>query len=107
MNKPTTIEMSCENEKMLCKHRYNLSEHGRGDTSCIIKTVDEKVEHHVDKQEKVEKIWAGMRKNVIYDPCKKIIHFNHVRPTNYRWNKHINLPKPLKSSKEMECETRS
>ena len=51
-------------------------------------------------------IWKKVGHKYIYDPMKKDIRFIYRRPTDYKINKRVCLPKPLSSQKEFYCELR-
>ena len=46
------------------------------------------------------------RDSHIYDPLAEVITFAHRKPTDYKLNKRVILPKPLDSEKEFQCELR-
>ena len=58
------------------------------------------------RKEKINKIWSEMRNSFIYDPLRESVCFINRRPTDYKMNKHVNLPKPLSAESEFECELR-
>ena len=48
--------------------------------------------------------WAEVSHRYIYDPFFKSIDFSHRRPTDYKFNARIKLPKPMDSESEFTCE---
>ena len=58
------------------------------------------------RMEELKKAWHEIKDNHIFDPIVNRINFNNVKPTDYKHNKSIILPKPMKQEQEFEAEWR-
>ena len=102
MKKCTKIQFSTELERGLCKHRFN--EH-------FERTKRRKDKHNglnVGKQEDdrttLELLWEDEAHRYPYNPFLKELNFCWRRPTDYKLNTRITLPKPLSNDQEFGCE---
>ena len=46
------------------------------------------------------------KERFIYNPVGNYIDFTARRATDYKLNRNVNLPKPMNSEKELQCELR-
>ena len=53
---------------------------------------------------RLEGLWAKEKHRYIYDPFTKELDFRFRRPTDYKLNKRVSLPKPLNDIDEFQCE---
>ena len=51
-------------------------------------------------------LFVECRDSQVYDPVENYIDFSTRRATDYKLNKNVILPKPMDSSKELQCELR-
>ena len=119
------FDFNVELERMLSKHRINEGitiEKNRKKKSVKTLSTDEQAsdvraifdidpdmklhDNETDRLEKINKIFNENRKRKIFDPFRKTINFNERRVTDYKLNKHVNLPKPLHCDAEFQCETK-
>ena len=111
-------EFKVEIEKMNFKRKFEEQEDLKKSEICIKPAVmgDEK-EHknrkeeeknHSDTEKEVtetlDRIWERERPRLVYDPIFKRIDFRKRRPSDYKHNKRIHLPKAMNSDIEFECE---
>ena len=61
---------------------------------------------HRTRLDKLNDLFEETKDRYIFDPLAKSVGFNKRRPTDYKLNKSVKLPKPLKSDAEFECELR-
>ena len=59
-----------------------------------------------ERMDNLCKIFNESKDSLIFNPFVKTINFNKYRPTQYRFNKNVKLPKAMSTSKEYECEIR-
>ena len=102
MQKTENAEFNTEVDRSLCKHRYGRGEKEKSKRKEKMGTGANKT---VDDNSSVD-AWNSVKHRYIYDPFKKSINFNYRRPTDYKNNKRIKLPKPLNSTQEFLCEVR-
>ena len=109
------IEFNMELERSLVKHRFN--EQGEKAEREKMDKISIGVSHienekacssNVPEQDedRLTKLWDLESHRYIFDPFKKEIDFSKSRPTDYKLNTRIKLPKPLSTDEEFQCETR-
>ena len=54
----------------------------------------------------IETEWNKVKDSTVYDPLANRIDFNMRKPTDYKLNKRITLPKPASVDTEFDCEKR-
>ena len=120
-------DFQVETEKMLCKHRNQhpkpRNEAGKLDHWVSDKTGDngpseenrrrkreealkEDDRKNKQREKKIREIWNKSKNRYVYNPIEKSISFSKRRPTDYKLNKFIHLPKPLSNEQEFYCEMR-
>ena len=116
-------DFQVEVEKMLAKHRYRDEDHStfkkkRKKNSLfkvslednLISSINEKGTGSIQKKktrgERIAELWSENKEKYPYDPLNKSVSFAKVKPTDYKLNKYIHLPKPLDSEGEFFCELR-
>ena len=114
----TEDDFETESERSLAKHRYgvgikqDLKRQGKkkesdsevnlqGDT-CERNNSNGKK----DRVENLEALWQESKHRHIFDPFEKIMNFRYRRPTDYKLNTRVKLPRPLSLEEEFNCETR-
>ena len=60
----------------------------------------------MNRQERISEIWNQSKNRFSYNPVSKSVNFSKKRPTDYKLNKFIHLPKPLNAEGEFFCEMR-
>ena len=114
------VEFDTEIEKGLCKHRFNehnINLQNRRKLDMVCPTVCISADQQRGKMgqgeaasnsddELLKKIWDSEAHRYVYNPFCKEIDFSRRRPTDYKLNTRINLPKPLPTDDEFQCETR-
>ena len=58
------------------------------------------------KDEKLASLYFECKDRYVHDPVNNTIDFTTRRATDYKLNKNVILPKPMDSSKELQCELR-
>ena len=84
----------------------------KGSTECD--TLDQSLVQEQDTTEtdsrtteqQLIKFFNENRDRKVFDPISKTVDFSGRRPTDYKLNKHVILPKPIDSLGEFECELR-
>ena len=117
---PTELSFSTEIERMNSKHRYGASSKK---TEMNIQTMgmtsikDQDKPYHDDRTDTLkkahdgrtdtlQKIFEENEQRFTFNPIEKTVKFTHKRPTDYKLNRHVKLPRPLSTDQEFECETR-
>ena len=54
--------------------------------------------------DQLQELWQTEKHRYIYDPFIGVMSFNDRRPTDYKFNCRVNLPKPLDDESEYNCE---
>ena len=110
MQQVDRVEFDTEIERGLCKHRFNehsmnlqrkkkndIEANGHQNNNDMTKASDDEL---------LKKIWEAEAHRYVYNPFDKEIDFSRRRPTDYKLNSRINLPKPLPTDDEFQCEVR-
>ena len=63
-------------------------------------------EERIESDKVLDDLWEETRHRLVFDPIKNRINFNMRRPTEYKHNRRLNLPKPSTTDIEFECENR-
>ena len=58
----------------------------------------------INERARLEKLWNVEKHRYIFNPFSKEIDFRYRRPTDYKLNKRIFLPRPLNELDEFQCE---
>ena len=97
-----------EKEKSLAKYRFGRQERAKkSEGSNIVITHSSPKEggdSDKDDRDKLWSLWAKEKHRHIYDPFENTINFEQRRPTDYKLNKRICLPRPLNEAEEFGCE---
>jgi len=97
-------DVKIETERMLAKHRYTKSIFKK-------KGVPKKSPENIymesgNRLDTLTRLWTENRERLIYDEISGSVDFSTMRPTDYRHNKSVKLPKPIDSDGEFGCELR-
>ena len=104
------MKMSIEIEKMNSKARYDLGAKEKKKKKMRVEAVtDHKTGDCKDK--KVEdmsllEIFDKCKDRFVFNPLENSINFAQRKPTDYKLNRNIILPKPLGPDLELQCELR-
>ena len=109
MEEPDRVEYNTEVEKSFSKHRYGQIEHEhKKENKLRIKTIEIDVDMNKEPQNEAEidikKIWRDESHKYIFNPFTKTMDFGKRRPTDYKLNRRVKLPKPLDADGEFLCE---
>ena len=111
-------EYKIEVEKMNAKRKYDLQTLNNNDNGGSINIVELKAGGVLDpstelinkkeasREEELKRLWEEERDRVVFDPILNKVNFNNRRPTDYKHNKRIILPKPAPIEIELECDRR-
>ena len=113
-------EFFVETHKALSKHRYRNSKWGKekqsysGELKHWLSLNNPVEEEQVDRKfkgskevkriEKIDKIWEESKSKYTYNPKTKTLSFLERKPTDYKLNKYVNLPKAIDDEGEFQCE---
>ena len=106
-------EFCLENEKSLAKHHYGQQENSRKKKTDYIKNIvtsQDQGEQVINESECVKEkdilkeIWDGEKHRFVCDPFHKTLDFRFRKPTDYKLNKRLMLPRPLDDVGEFYCE---
>ena len=109
---PTTIEVMIESEKALTKHRLTMTDFKRRKKRELTAEISRHLKMSSglsetgDTVETLTKLWLNYKSRLIYNEIEETVDFSQRRPTDYRHNKYIRLPKPLDPDAEFLCETK-
>ena len=97
-------DMKIEIERSLAKHRYNKSSFKK-------KSINKKSPELIHKEsgdrlKTLQKLWEAESDRMTYNQIAGSLDFTQRRPTDYRHNKNVKLPKPLDTDSEFSCEFR-
>ena len=116
IKRPKQEEFHIEVEKSLCKHRYGannrkkerctLSEILRNQSEGKQKIIGRGKITEEERKREINKKWAESKHKYVFDPLTRIVDFSDRRPSDYKLNKTVHLPKPLESQEEFHCELR-
>ena len=101
--------MLIEAERMLTKHRLTRNSAFREkDNSTEPNTTSPEVifRETGDRITTLSRLWRENKHRLIYNEIEGVMCFDQRRPTDYRNNKFIKLPKPLGYDEEFLCEVR-
>ena len=102
-----------EMERSFAKNRFNNYQNDTSNRVKIGAQLTEKGGREIEQHKKIvhkdlatlkKEQWAEVSHRYIYDPFLKSIDFSHRRPTDYKFNARIKLPKPMDSESEFTCE---
>ena len=93
-----------EIEKMNVKRKYGA----QSEKEKEMDTDGEKITSNksLTPDEELKALWEEERKRIVFDPIINKINLNNRRPTDYKHNKRIILPRPATTDIEFECEKR-
>ena len=129
IKEPSEMQFKIEIERMNSKHRWNeqakenrekqnnalnkiTSEEGILLSKCTSKPEYTPLASHDRGEIKKNELnvlcerFEDVKERFTFNPLRKSLNFNKKRVTDYKLNKHIKLPKPLKTDSEFECEVR-
>ena len=118
MVKCNSTECTVETERMMSKHRYNenmnrknnsevsgtLTKHLVEDKLCEHLEANVNSKNSSDDSDLLKKTWEKELHRHIFNPFDKTLNFNKRRPTDYKLNTRVKLPKPLSEKEEFHCE---
>ena len=130
VKEPSEMQFKTEIERMNTKHRWNEQAHEKKKQNSALEKIvsnegrilgtyteytplstntkytplgtrvkDDRLQRLFDKFE-------DAKERFTFNPLEKTLNFNKKRVTDYKLNKHVKLPKPLKTDSEFECEVR-
>ena len=107
-------EFDTESERALAKHRYGIGQEGdkneKKGTERITQECsggqENNTDEKLDRMETLKALWQDSRHRHIYNPFEKTVNFRYRRPTDYKMNTRVKLPRPLSMDQEFHCETR-
>ena len=117
---PEDMSLSTEIERMNSKVRYDLGSRKKEKKKKkgerinmtdkanieLSKLPQKGTSDQGDISKELMEAFKEARDSHIYDPLAEVITFAHRKPTDYKLNKRVILPKPLDSEKEFQCELR-
>ena len=98
-----------ETERMLAKNRYNINfrRDKENKKEKVGLTIEPSVKEGAPTQlPGLKEAWSEESHRYIYDPFQKVISFVDRRPTDYKLNSRVKLPKSLHDEDEFNCETK-
>ena len=106
MEECTESSFKLEMERMFAKNRFNKYNEKLSDGGVRKKEAENAEGPKVIKDIELIKreMWSKVSHRYIYDPFSKVIDFSHRRPTDYKFNARIKLPKPMDVESEFTCE---
>ena len=93
--------MMIESEKGLTKHRLTMTDFKRRKKRELTAEISRHLKMSSglsetgDTVETLTKLWLNYKSRLIYNEIEETVDFSQRRPTDYRHNKYIRLPKPL------------
>ena len=116
---PTRMKVAIETERMNSKVRYDLGSKKRRKKAACMNRIKDCDNNPIDwfgkdtisddkrvEDMTLEQLFDKCKTKFVYDPVENSINFTKRKPTDYKLNKSVTLPKPLDSELELQCELR-
>ena len=101
------IDFETEVEKMNIKKKYGVQyKKEGGDKIDIPQLKEEELDTLNEKEKELSDLWKEESSRVVFDPILNKIDFTNRRPTDYKHNKRVILPKTGSTEVELECHMR-
>ena len=66
----------------------------------------EKIKRRERENDRLLNLWQDNKEKYVYNPLTNKASFARRKPTDYKMNKFVHLPRPLHGDEEFLCETR-
>ena len=102
------LEFNTEVEKSTCKHRYNDQNEKKEKirSQRIAGITGQKVVDQLTESQRLEQLWSQVNHKYTFDPFRKVVAFNKRRPTDYKLNSRVKLPRSIGADGEFQCEVK-
>ena len=106
---PTELKFITELERMGAKYRYNEnSRNAKKTRASTAMRLDVNTENGIPNERiaRLNEIFVEKQNKFIFNPIKKSIGFNKRGASDYKLNKSVKLPRPVKTEQEFQCEAK-